>query len=519
MPFTIRVADKWGHLLNVDESKKLKKVLGLWGLVSIGLIGAYPIGVAMSAGAGFVVYAGVAAPLVLVFGALMILFFTVPIFEYSRITAFNGGYYGLAELGLGRAVGKYTATINLLYLLWWNIVGPAAVSFDVFTFMYYLFHYQIPAVLYIGISAIAMLSIFVFTVYEVKTTVKAFMIAVAIEILTIASVAIYVIAKAPYNSVAPFLVSSAPAGLNSIMLGVIVAGFLSYVMYGNPLFFAEEGKSSYKDSWRAMVLIIVIFTLLGLLGTYSEIATVNPSSPGNLTSVWNPAAVFYLPYIGFAGVFIYLAIAIGLQFFSTLTPGMTTARMFFSMARDGFFKSKWLGKIDPKRGTPINGAIANLAIGMPLLIVFESVLFVVYGSFNASFYALFLSGSMGVAFWFFHHIIPDISFPVFLRKNKVKLLSPRYFFSAIVAPAGAIVLFVSALYYGYSGLAEPYFAGFVIVLVMVAAGAIYTAYKWHKGELGESYVKNTISTDFLRVASGEVSQEVPAVEAKGDTGE
>ena len=462
------------------------------------MIGSYPIGVAMSAGAGFVVYAGVAAPLVLVFGALMILFFTVPVFEYSRISAFNGGYYGLAELGLGRAVGKYTATINLLYLLWWNIVGPAAVSFDVFTLLYYLFNYQLPAILYILISVGVMISIFIFSVFEIKATVRTFIIAVIIELVTIISVAFYVIAKAPYNSVSPFLVSSAPGGLNSIMLGVIVAGFLSYTMYGNPLFFAEEGKASYKDSWRAMVLIIVIFTILGLLGTYSELATVNPANPGNLTSVWNPAAVFYLPYIGFAGVLTYLVVAIGLQFFSTLTPGMTSARMLFSMSRDGFFKSKWLAQIDSKRGTPIHGAIVNLIIGLVLLVSFESILFAVYGTFNASFYALFLSGSMGVAFWFFHHIVPDISFPFFLRKHNIKLLSPRYFASAILAPAGAIILFVLALYYGYSGLAEPYFAGFVIVIAMILGTIVYTAYKWKKGELGESYVHQTINQDFLK---------------------
>lgn len=479
----------------VSETSKLKKTIGFGGLLAIAMVSLYPAGIIMSAGAGLVVYAGLAAPLVMVISALLILFFTIPIFEYSRMAAFNGGYYGLSELGLGRAFGKYTATVNLTYLLFWNIVGPAAVSYGWFTFAYYLFHYQMPPVIYVLIGIGTLILIFVATVVEVKYSIRTFIIAAIIQVALIVSVAIYIVIKAPYNSTLPFQVSSAPAGINSVMLGVIVSGFLLYTMYGLPLFFGEEGKSSYKDSWKAIAAAVVITTAIGIFGTYSEIATVNPANSSILTSVWNPAAIFYTHYIGFYGILIYLILANSFLLFSVMATGMSAARMMFSMSRDKFIKSKWLGKIDEKRGTPINGAIVNLIVGIVLLVVFESIMFHFYGAFMGAVYSLFLSGSMGVAFWFFHHVVPDISFPFFLRKYHIKILSARYFASAILAPAGAIALFVLALYYGYSSLPEPYLAGFITVIVVLVGLVGFVIYKWKKGELGESYVTNTVKLD------------------------
>lgn len=477
------------------ETKKLKKTIGLWGLVAIGLIGAYPIGVAVVSGAGFVVYGGRAAPLVLLFGALMILFFSAPILEYARIARFNGGYYGLAELGFGKAAGKYTAMTNLEYLLWWNIVAPAAVGFIVYTTLYYVFGYTLPGWIFILIM-IAMLGlIYLFTIVNVTVSVNTLKIAALVQVVVVAIFAIYVITKAHYNSWAAFSIASSPGGLSSLFLGVVVSGFLSYTNYGNPLFFTEEGKSSFRDAWRAMVLIIVIFTIVGLIGTYSMIATINPASLSTLTSDWNPAYVSYFPIIGFFAVMVYIIISLIMQIVACLTPGMAAARMFFALSRDGFLKSKWFQKIDEKRGTPVNGALANFVIGLILILAFEIPLFIVYGNSLGAFYSIFLSGSMGVAIWFFHHIIPDLAFPVYLNKAKKRLFSSRYFITAILAPAGAVILFVTSLYYGYSNLVEPYLLGFILAMGLIVFNAIYVAYKWKKGTLGKSYISEVIGKE------------------------
>ncbi|MEM4090754.1 MAG: APC family permease [Thermoplasmatales archaeon] len=478
-----------------DETKKLKQTIGLWGLVSIGIIGAYPMGVAVVSGAGFVVYGGTAAPLVLLFGALMILFFSAPILEYARIAKFNGGYYGLAELGFGRAVGKYVAMTNLEYLLWWNIVAPAAVGFVIFTTAKYVFGYIIPGWIFILIMIAMLVLIFVFTVISISLSVKALIVAAVVQILTVAIFAIYIIIKAPYNSLAPFSIASSPGGLSSLFLGVVVSGFLSYTNYGNPLFFTEEGRSSFRDAWRAMVLIIVIFTAVGLIGTYSMIATINPKNVSLLASDWNPAYVSYFPIIGFFAVFIYILISLIMQIVACLTPGMASARMFFALSRDGFIKSRWFQKIDSKRGTPINGAIANFVIGIVLVLAFEIPIFLIYGNSMGAFYSIFLSGSMGVAIWFFHHIIPDLAFPVYLKKNNLKILTKRYIVTALLAPAGAVILFVTSLYYGYSNLVEPYLVGFILAMALILFNVVYVFIKWKHKTLGISYVTQLIRKD------------------------
>jgi hypothetical protein len=121
-----------------------------------------------------------------------------------------------------------------------------------------------------------------------------------------------------------------------------------------------------------------------------------------------------------------------------------------------------------------------------------------YGLSQGAFDALFLSGSMAVAFWFIHHIIPDISLAFYLRKKGIKILKLRSFITSVLAPAGAVILFVYSFYEGYSSLTEPYFGGLLFVLVSMVVVAIYVAVKHARNTLGMSYVERTISEEKLR---------------------
>jgi len=47
----------------------------------------------------------------------LVIFLTIPILEYTRLAKFAGGYYGAAELGFGKAVGKFVALTNYFYYI------------------------------------------------------------------------------------------------------------------------------------------------------------------------------------------------------------------------------------------------------------------------------------------------------------------------------------------------------------------------------------------------------------------
>jgi hypothetical protein len=105
---------------------------------------------------------------------------------------------------------------------------------------------------------------------------------------------------------------------------------------------------------------------------------------------------------------------------------------------------------------------------------------------------------MAVAFWFVHHIIPDISLAVYLHRKKVSIMKPRNFLISVVAPAGAVALFVYSFYEGYSSLTEPYFGGLIFVLLSMLATIVFVAIKYKRKTLGGSYISTAVTLEAVK---------------------
>ena len=136
-------------------------------------------------------------------------------------------------------------------------------------------------------------------------------------------------------------------------------------------------------------------------------------------------------------------------------------------------------------------------IGILATVIDEVVMIHFYGLTQGVFDALFLAGSMAVAFWFIHHIIPDVSLAVYLHKKKISLAKPRNFIISVLAPAGAVILFVYSFYEGYSSLTEPYFGGLIFVLVSMLVVMLFVIVKYKRKTLGGSYISSNVSLEPL----------------------
>lgn len=471
--------------------------VGLWAMAFLTVAAIYPMAMAVSNAAAAVTFGGFAAPLIPIFGAVLILLATIPILEYSRISSFAGGYYGLAEMGFGRAVGKFVAVENLLYFISFDVLTSTAFAYVIYSSLTYVSTYVLPIWLFIAISIIFMFAMFLVTVLDLSLSAKAVILSGVAQVIILVIYSLYVIAKSPYNSLSAFNPAVAPGGLSGLFLGVILAGFLFYTGYGVPLFFAEEGKAPFRDVWRAIVIGVIIPTLVGVLAIYSEVVAFGLKNASKLSGELSPGLAAYLPYLGLPAAIIFILVALVGQGFGGFVPGMTTARLIYSMGRDGFFRSPSITKLSSK-GIPVNAALINLVLGIVATVVDEALMIHFYGLSQGAFDALFLSGSMAVAFWFIHHIIPDISLAFYLRKKGISILKLRSLLTSVVAPAGAVLLFVYSFYEGYSSLTEPYFGGLIFVLLSMVLSAIYVGIKYRRNTLGMSYVERTVSMQKLK---------------------
>jgi len=204
---------------------------------------------------------------------------------------------------------------------------------------------------------------------------------------------------------------------------------------------------------------------------YSEVAAIGLSHASNLSSELSPGLAAYIPYLGLAAGWLFFIVALLGQAFGGFVPGMSFTRLLYAMGRDKFVGSKFLTKVNSK-GSPTNAALFNAVAGSLVTVIIELLMIHFYGVTQGPFFALFLAGSMVVALWFIHHIIPEMALAFYLHKSGKKVTTPRNFLISVVAPAGGVVLFVYAFYEGYSSLTEPYFGGLIAVFIIAIIAAI-----------------------------------------------
>lgn len=471
-----------------------KDKVGFGQMVGLGVGGVCLYCYAYATAGGFIATAGSAAIWVGILGLIVVLAVSIPVLEYTRLVNFSGGYYGLAELGFGRAVGKFTAFINYLYYNFWQL-GNASITGMLMVVGYYIITGHLPAewIFYLVIISGAIL-MFVGATVEVKLGTRLILVVQIITMAIVLGAALYVIFKTPFNSLAFVSPSSGTGGFRGIALGASIAGFLTFIGYGNALFYSEEGSRSRSIVWKSILVSLVILVAIGSVSIYSEVAALSSVSTVENSAI--PLLTAYGPYFGTIGLFIFWGIFIPIYYVGLMGGAGAQARLLYAMSRDGFIKSKWLKQLHTRRKVPIHAAIVNFIIALVSIVTTSTVLFHVYGyNENTMFYVGFAPFTTAVILWYFHHFIPDISLGFYVHKHKLKVSPLRFVFTAIIAPAIGVFFFSYAFYLGIlSNAVEPYFAFVITAFVLVLAAVVYVAYKAAKNQLGESVIE-TFATE------------------------
>lgn len=471
------------------ESSLAKNKVNLSRMIALGMAGVFLYGYAYATSGGFISTAGSAAIYVGILGLIVVILVAIPILEYTRMVKFSGGYYGLAELGFGRAVGKFTAMVNYFYYNFWQ-VGDSLITGMLMVVGYFIITGSLlPEWLFYVVAIVTATAMFIGAITEVSLGTKIIFISMIVQIILVLGSALYVISTSHYNSLVYLNPDSAKGGFSGIALGASIAGFLTFIGYGNAIFYSEEGRESRKIVWRSIIISLILTVVIGTISIYSELVATSNINAIEASAI--PLLTAYGKYYGTIGLIVFWAAFIPIYYTTIIGGAGAHARLLYSMARDNFIGGKWLKQLHPKRHIPEHAAFVNYLITLGIVIVSSIIIFSVYGyNETAMFYLGFAPFTTATILWYFHHFIPDISLAFYIKKNKIKESRIRFAVTSIIAPAAGVIIFAYAFYSGIvSDLLEPYFAYVLTALVLVGSAAIYVFYKAKTNTLGDSTVE------------------------------
>lgn len=339
--------------------QELKRVLTFKDLIFYGLMFIGPI--APMAIYGFVdQLSNGMVPMAYLVGAIAMAFTALSYSSMSKAFPLSGSVYTYASRGINKYVGFFAGwIITLDYFLTpaiaYLITGIAmqsivpSIPYWIWILLFAVVN-TLVNVLGIGMTAKVDIIFLLFSLF----TLAAFCIAAALAVLR--GVGAGAFTMAPFWSPEGF-------NINMIMTATSLAAF-SFLGFDAISTLAEESNNPRKMVGRATITALILVAVLFMLQTYLA-GLIMP----NYKDITNPGTAFYT-IAGIAGgpwlrYLTALAIAIIGAMGSGLTGQAASARLLYSMSRDGVMPS-FFGKIHSKYKTPYVG---TLAVGVAAILI------------------------------------------------------------------------------------------------------------------------------------------------------
>jgi amino acid transporter len=483
-----------------DNLSKSANQLRTGSVSFVGLLGLTLAGVLAIIGpieiAAFIGFNGPAAIWPIILGYILFALVSLPIFEYTRIAPFAGGYYGLAELGFGKSAGKFTSLANYTFYNFWQTANGFFIAWLAVDTIYILYGVLLPMWAWFALAFITIIVTYLMAIQKAKNLSRIIFYGNLVTLVIVVSFIIYVILHTPYNSTYYLNPLNSYGGFGGIALGTAVLGFYLFAGYGAGLFYTEEGVQSRKNTWKAIYVGLTISAAVIALSAYSEVAAVPRSDLSSVAQASIPQLVTWIHYIPPS---VLLALNILILIVSLIAfggGGGSQARLMWAMTRDKFIKNNWLNKLHEGRQTPSNAALLDAVLAGVTVLLVGGLMTRFYG-YNASTVAdcFYVAGTASTILWYFHHFVPEFGLFTFLGKHKdIKFSRARRYISGLIVPIAGGALFVYTFYLGIvSDLVEPYLAFLISALLIIVGVIIYTIYKAKKGELGESTVNYMVA--------------------------
>ena len=440
---------------------------GALGLVDIAASTMANIGPAYSFFFSFgliVATAGIAAPLTIIAAVIAIALLGNTLSQFSRAQPSTGGFITFVGKSFGGTSAVTTALLcGAGYIIAISSVLTVSGWFLEYVLNYY-FAWNVPWIIF---SVLLTAGSVVMMYRGVAVSTKLAGLFFGFELLVLVIVSIAALAKnGSHLSAAPFEWSHLNNGFSGLAPGFPLAVYL-FIGWENSAALAEETGNPRRNVPRAVFLSIVLMAVLYLLVAYSTVSGFHDNGT-TLAAAPIPFITVAHSTLAKVAVIAYLA---GL----TSTVGVliaavnSQARLVFNAGREGLLP-RWIGKVHPKRKTPINAiyAFVGLAGGIIVVWCLAHLIGGASGSMNGlNFFDE--SGTMGTILILVVYFLANLALPFYYRKYR-----PQEFnvLKHLILPVlGMIVIAVPVYYLCKPPQPQPYnwfpYAALIIVVLSV----------------------------------------------------
>jgi amino acid transporter len=440
---------------------------GALGLVDIAASTMANIGPAYSFMFGFgliVATAGIAAPLTIVAAVIAIALLGNTLSQFSRAQPSTGGFITFVGKSFGGTSAVTTALLcGAGYIIAISSVLAVSGWYLEYVLNYY-FAWNVPWIIW-SVLLTAGSMYMMYRGVGVSTKLAGFFFGFEMLVLVIVSIA-SLAKNGSHLSAAPFEWSHLNNGFSGLAPGFPLAVYL-FIGWENSAALAEETDNPRRNVPRAVFLSIVLMAVLYLLVAYATVSGFHDNGTA-LAAAPIPFITVAHSTLAKVAVIAYLA---GL----TSTVGVliaavnSQARLIFNAGREGLLP-RWIGRVNPKRRTPMNAFYVFVGIAGGIILVWA--LFHLIGGASGSMDGLNYfdeSGTMGTILILVVYFLANAALPVYYRKYR-----PQEFnvLKHLILPVlGMIIIAVPVYYLCKPPQPQPYdwfpYAALAILVVSV----------------------------------------------------
>jgi amino acid transporter len=441
---------------------------GALGLVDIAASTMANIGPAYSFFFGFgliVATAGIAAPLTIIAAVIAIALLGNTLSQFSRVQPSTGGFITFVGKSFGGTSAVTTALLcGAGYIIAISSVLAVSGWYLEYVLNYY-FAWNVPWIIW----SVLLTAFSVWMMYRgVAVSTKLAGLFFGFEMLVLVIVSIAALAKnGSHLSAAPFEWSHLNNGFSGLAPGFPLAVYL-FIGWENSAALAEETGNPRRNVPRAVYLSIALMAVLYLLVAYSTVSGFHDNGTA-LAAAPIPFITVAHSTLAKVAILAYLA---GL----TSTVGVliaavnSQARLVFNAGREGLLP-RWIGKVHPKRKTPINAIYTFTGIAGGIIVVWclGHLIFGKSGSMDGLNY-FDESGTMGTILILVVYFLANAALPFYYRKYR-----PQEFnvLKHLILPViGMIVIAVPVYYLCKPPQPQPYnwfpYAALIILVISIA---------------------------------------------------
>ena len=425
---------------------------GVLGIVDIAASTMANIGPAMSFYFGFgflAVTAGVAAPLTIVAAGIAIMLLGNTLAQFSRAQPSTGGFITF----VGKSFGPTSAVSTALIAGTGYIIAMASVVAISGGFLSIAIERYLKVTIPWGILTVVLVAGAVYMMIRgiaVSTKLAGFFFVFEMLVMLVVSVAA-IIKHGGSLSLAPFNPAKITGGLSGLAAGFPLAVYM-FIGWENSAALAEETDDPRRNVPRAVFASTAIMVVSYLVFAYATVTGFGYNVDKLGTSA--------IPFIDVAdstlGILAFFAYVAGLtSTLGALIAGTNSqARLIFNAGREGLL-AEFLGKVHPRRRTPMNAIFTF--IGIALLLIGGWGLGHIIGGSTGSMDAVNFfveSSTMGTILVLVVYLLSNLALPVYYRRYR-----PEEFNAVkhLVLPIlGALVILVPLYYLAKPGQPAPY---------------------------------------------------------------